>query len=303
MNKKEIEEKIKSISTNSKYYRVSEDHPLELYIGKDINGFPTLRYNGSFKHVNVVGNKILVIKQLKLDEYNSILFSFASEDNLSLFYSFCEDMINNTMNYSGNNGYEEIINRYNQWKKMFYSSSNVLNENEIMGLIGELLFLRDFAIAQFGKNDGLSGWSGPEPTHKDFSYGNEWYEIKTISSNKNTVHISSIEQLDSEYFGKLVVYSLEKMSPNFDGIKLNDLVIKIMKSFDLETDRELFEEKLKQVGYVYNEVYDNYSYHLQFKNTYFVDSEFPRIKKINLPNEVSNVQYELILSSIEKFKE
>ena len=47
-----------------------------------------------------------------------------------------------------------------------------------MGLIGELLFLRDEMIPTKGLDAALESWMGPEKTHKDFSYDNDWYEVK-----------------------------------------------------------------------------------------------------------------------------
>lgn len=239
MNKDEVRKKFEAIQNVSEYVRVSESHPLELYIGKNEKGNPTLRFNGKFQPIKLVGNGLLEIKQVKTKNYNSLLFCFNSSDNLSLFYNFCEDIINQTQNYTGTDGYVEIVNRYNQWKKMFYGSSKLLTENEILGLIGELLFLKDFAIREYGTTIGLNGWSGPEPTHKDFSFDNFWYEIKTINSFKNSVTISSIEQLDSENEGRLIVYSLEKMSPSFRGITLNALVQKVFSLLTLDTDKDI----------------------------------------------------------------
>ena len=303
MNSNEIENKIGLISHNSQYIRVTESHPLELYIGKNEKGFPTLRYNGSVQPVKIVGNSILEIKQVKTASFVSILFSYTSKENLSLFYNFCEDIINQTNDYKGNEGYLEIVNRYNQWKKMFYSSSKILSENEIMGLIGELMFLKDNIFPIYGITNGLNGWSGPEPTHKDFSYKNEWYEIKSINSFKNTITISSIEQLDSTVEGKLVVYLFEKMSPSFNGISLNLLVKKMLNIIQYEGNKDIFVEKLKQVGYSYNEIYDNYVYNMIDVHKYIVDSNFPKIKSQDLPNGIGKVQYEIILSLIEKFEE
>lgn len=302
MNKSEIKNKLALISNNSEYVRVSEEHPLELYLGKNEKGNPTLRYNGVFHPVKVIGNSVLEIKQIKTSSYNSLLFCFNSNDDLSLFYSFCEDIISQTEDYSGESGYVEIVNRYNQWKKMFYGSSKLLNENEIMGLIGELLFLKEYAIDKFGISTALKGWSGPEPTHKDFSYGDNWYEIKTINSHKNTVFISSMEQLDSESNGWLFVYRIEKMSPSFNGINLNRLVGSVMKSLDLDTDRDMFVEKLKQVGYSYSEVYDNYVYNFISVDYYLVENGFPRIKADQVALGIGKVQYEILLPLIEKYK-
>lgn len=303
MNREEIREKIESIQTNSQYVRVNEEHPLELYLGKNDKGYPTLRFNGLFQPVKVLGNSILEIKQVKTSTYYSLLFSFMSKDNQSLFYNFCEDIINQTANYSGNDGYAEIVNRYTQWKKMFYGSSKLLSENEVLGLIGELLFLKDFAFKVYGISKGLNGWSGPEPTHKDFSFDNNWYEIKTINSFKNSVSISSLEQLDSEFDGHLIVYTMEKMSPSFNGVKLNALVASINEIITLDTDKDIFFEKIKQVGYAYSEVYDNYVYNFISKLQYIVKDDFPRLKAKNMPQGIGKVQYEIFLSMIEKYKE
>lgn len=303
MNNHEVKEKLSLIVNNSEYVRVSESHPLELYLGKNEKGNPTLRYNGVFHPVKVLGNSLLEIKQVKTADYNSLLFCFNSAENLSLFYNFCSDIITQTEDYNGENGYVEIVNRYNQWKKMFYGSSKLLNENEILGLIGELLFLKDYAVKKYGTTIALNGWSGPEPTHKDFSYGDDWFEIKTINSFKNSVFISSIEQLDSENAGWLVIYRMEKMSPSFNGISLNSLVREIMQTFILDADKDIFIEKLKQVGYAYNEVYDNYVYNYISMEPYIVKDEFPRIKAEMLSAGIGKVQYEILLSLIEKYKD
>jgi hypothetical protein len=154
-----------------------------------------------------------------------------------------------------------------------------------------------------GVTDGLNGWSGPEPTHKDFSYKNDWYEIKSINTFKSSVLISSLEQLDSELDGRLVVYSFEKMSSSFSGITLNKLVAEISNQLEYETDRDIFFNKLKQVGYSYNEVYDNYVYNFVKYNTYLVNNDFPRIKSDDLPKGIAKVQYEVLLSLIEKNRE
>jgi hypothetical protein len=303
MNKDEIKNIFNRIQSNSQYIKVSEVHPLELYLGKNERGFLTLRYNGSFDPKRILGSTLLEVKQVKTDLYKSLLFCYTGKDNLSLFYNFCEDIINQTKDYHGEDGYVEIINRYNQWKKLFYSNTKVLSENEVVGLIGELLFLRDYAFPIEGIKTGLTGWSGPEPTHKDFSFSNEWFEIKTIQSYKNSIQISSIEQLDSDIDGHLVVFSLEKMSPRFDGISLNSLVLGIDALLTYEVEKDIFYEKLKRVGYSYNEIYDEYVYNYVGIARYRVNDDFPRLKADLLPLGVGKVSYELFLTLIEKYRE
>lgn len=303
MNKQELVSKFNQVTENSYYISVSNTHPLELYIGKNEKGFLALRFNGDFTPIKIKSSEILQVKQFKLKEHNSIIFSYDSEEDPSLFYSFCEDVINSTENCKKENGYTELVNRYNLWKKMFYSSSDILTEAEIMGLIGELTYLKTYIFENYGQSKGLLGWSGPEPTNKDFSFDNDWFEIKAINSFKKTVTISSIEQLDSEYDGKLIVYQLQKMSPSFDGVNLNKLVMEINELLRIETDKDLFVKKLKQVGYSYNEHYDDYVYEIARCDKYNVTQEFPKIKASNVPEGIGDVKYELILGSIEKYKE
>ncbi|MCH5179814.1 MAG: PD-(D/E)XK motif protein [Erysipelotrichales bacterium] len=303
MHFEEIKQKIDSIRSNSQYFRVSATHPLELYIGKNEKGFLTLRFNGDFTPVKVLGTAVIEIKQVKAKEYNSILFSLVSNDNTSLFYHFCEDIITQTEAYEGQDGYTEIVNRFSQWKKMFSGDSKILSESEVLGLIGELLFLQRHSFSIYGITKGLNGWSGPEPTHKDFSYEHEWFEIKSINTHKSSVSISSLEQLDSDIDGHLIIYTFEKMSPSFSGITLNSLVADIAKMLQYETDRDIFLSKLKQAGYSYNDIYDNYVYNFIKVNSYLVDREFPRIKASDLPKGIVKVEYEILLSWIEKNKE
>ena len=299
----EVKNKIDSIKEPSQYLRVSESHPLELYLGKNEKNLVTLRFNGIFTPVKVVSTNLIEVKQVKTTNYFSILFIFNSSENLTLFYRFCEDMINQTEDFAGDDAYKEIVNRYNQWKKMFSINKKNLNENEVLGLIGELLFLKDYAFVTYGITDSLNAWSGPEPTHKDFSYKNEWYEIKSISSFKRTVSISSLEQLDSELDGHLVIYYFEKMSPKFSGITLNKLVTDIVNSLKYDSDRDIFFSKLKQAGYSYNEVYDEFMYSFIKREKYLVNREFPRIKAESLPKGIGKVQYEILINLIEKYLE
>lgn len=303
MNKNDIKKMLESIEKNSYYFRVSEDHPLELYIGKNEEGKPTLRYNGYFKFNKINSSRDLEIKQFEIENKNSILFSCKNYNNIDTFAYFCISIINETKKCDNNNGYKEIIKCYNMWKKMFSNDAKILSENEILGLIGELTFLKDEAFKKCGFEKALKGWSGPEFTHKDFSFDNEWFEIKSINNSCKTVKISSLEQLDGQIHGHLVVYRFEKMSKSFNGVKLNDLIKMIYEMIDEEYLKELFCNKLKIIGYFLNQDYDSNVYNLISCEKYTINEDFPRLKSCNLPKEISNVQYELILHMIKKFKE
>ena len=135
------------------------------------------------------------------------MFSLEDKEVSGLFYKFCEDLIEQTKSINDISlGYITIVNRYFQWKKMFVSSKkHLLDETNIKGLIGEILFLKGNLADRIGLSCALKSWTGQELTHKDFSYGDNWFESKAISKNANSIKISSLEQLDSDKEGELVV--------------------------------------------------------------------------------------------------
>lgn len=303
MNSNDILQKLKSIEYNSSYLRVSSTHPLELYLGKNESGYFTLRYNGDFKPRKIIGNNILEVKQFKNIDGYSILFSYIGQEDKEIFCNFCEDLINQTKFCNKENGYNELVSRYEKWKRLFKVNNQLLSDSQIMGLIGELLFLKDDIINQYGISKGIDGWSGPELTHKDFSFDKDWFEIKTISNSRTEITISSIEQLDSHHNGKLIVYKLEKISPSFDGISLNKLVESIEDKITTTIDKFHFREKLEKVGYYKDDYYDSYVFEIIEKKQYKVTNGFPRLVSSNMPKAISKVNYNLLLSMLDDYLE
>lgn len=177
-----------------------------------------------------------------------------------------------------------------------------MSDTEIIGLIGELLFMKEYMIPQWGIPKSLESWMGPERTHKDFSTESEWYEIKAINTGKETVRISSIEQLDSNEDGYLAVYCLEKMSPSFSGIKLNTLVSELMNTMGSPINRETLLSKLSLYNFDFSPEYDNFVYSKVGFSMYKVTEHFPRLCRSSVPMSISKVQYDIVLSEIEEFK-
>lgn len=292
--------KFEILTENARFIRVDSTHPLELYLGLDSRGNKTLRLNEGFDVKPVKGSAQISIQQFKNDDFNSIHFSNTGEADI--FYQFCNDLIDTSRTCALDNGYQFLLNRYAKWKKMFSGEKNILSLNEVMGLCGELLFLRDKGFAIYGVPDAVFGWSGCEPTHKDFSYGDTWYEIKAINSSKSSVYISSIDQLDSSLSGILVVYKLEKMSASFNGISLNKLISEIKTMILDETTLDIFENKLIQAGYNYSLAYDEYVFCLMGVDAYKVTKNFPRLLRDDIPNAILNAKYDIFLNAIEEYK-
>jgi len=288
----------------SHYLRIGNNDKLCLYIGKDDNGKFSFDFRGKFKPLRTKSSEVILVSQFEFDDEKCLRFSLENQDLLDCFSIFCEDLITSTSVITDDEiAYQTLRARYFSWKQLFKPNHGNLTEFEIMGLVGELLFLRDMMIPIKGIDAALDSWTGPEKTHKDFSYESEWYEVKTINFGKESVHISSIEQLDGNEQGQLVIYTLERMSPSFDGIRLNALVYDIISSLKSPIHKEIFLAKIELYGFDFSPDNDNYVYDLKKVSKYIVDEcQFPRLKRSQLPESIIKVQYDIELSQIEQFK-
>ena len=84
-------------------------------------------------------------------------------------------------------------------------------------------------------------------------------------------------------------------------VSLNNLIEQIKEKIINIDDRLLFLSKLLEIGYEYNDQYDNYSYILKDINFYMVNDDFPKIKKLDLKKGIVNANYEISLQYIDKF--
>lgn len=299
----DIRSQFSAFSRPEYFSRIDDEHILDLHIGLDEKGRKSIELRSMFKPVKVTGTSAIDVTQYTKPEYKTIRFSLKDDDMSGLFYKFCEDIIEQTKDLKNEkDGYKAITTRFFQWKKMFVLSKNIfLTEPEIMGMIGEILFLRGPLADEIGLSEALKSWSGQELTHKDFSCSDKWYEVKTISRGNTTVRISSLEQLDSDKNGELIVYSLEKMSPAYNGISLNKLILETRQMFLSADDADTFLAKVAMQGYEYNNYYDEFVFEVSGLTRYKVTDQFPKLTHANVPKEITKANYDLALAEIMSF--
>jgi len=283
---------------------ISPESRIPLYIGTDSEMRYLIEFHGKFMPRKIASTSAIEVTQYRNAKYNTLRFTLVNDEVSDLFYKFCEDLVEQTRSLSDENqGYLVISNRFAQWKQMFVSSrKKKLTEPEIMGLIAEILFMRGWLAIRYGLIEALQAWSGQELTHKDFSLENTWYEVKAISRGKPTVRIASLEQLDSKIVGQLVVYPLEKMSEEFNGVTLNKLVADTIKMFSTAEDAETFKRKVALQGYEYSSYYDSYVFVVGDMKRFLVDESFPRLVRRDVPDSVANCIYDLLLKNLDKYE-
>lgn len=156
-------------------------------------------------------------------------------------------------------------------------------------------------------SNAIRSWSGPDLTAKDYSYKEDWYEVKTISTNSNSVSISSLTQLESVTSGHLVVVRVEQMSSEYNegDYCVEKIISDIMRSVDDEEVKDLFINKILSYGYDFDECENTFHrYRVANGKFYLVDNNFPRITTDSVSyKEVIKVTYSLALDGIQKYTE
>lgn len=286
------------------FKRVGTSPEIDTYVGRDDKGRYAFKYKGRYIPARIFGSEVISVEQYEDSDSYSLMFLLEKEELLERFCTFCQDLLSSVDNISDQaEGYRAVCNRYASWKRLFKPNHGDMTEPEIMGLIGEMLFLKNEMIPAYGADKAIESWTGPEKANKDFSIDSVWYEVKAVSIGKGSVRISSIEQLDSDVDGYLAVYKLEKMSPGYAGVKLSSLADEIMTLTDNDFYKEMFARKLMSYGFDWSSEYDNFVYSQSSFAKYLVCDGFPRIRHDSIALPIVKVQYELLLSNIEEYKQ
>lgn len=289
------------------YQRVEISYPIAWYIGLDGNN----RYSlfaitdtqppivSSTKMINVfIGNR--------RDGKYGITFSLNEKRHLELFVHFCEDLISYSSNItSPKSAADYICSRYIQWQKAFKKTDGkILSFEQIKGLVGELYFLKMKMMPEYGAEKAIESWSGIDATDQDFVCEDTWYEIKSTVSGSPSVKISSVEQLDADRMGHLVVIRLDKTSEaDTSKLTLNNMVELVVESIPVKVLQDRLQSRLLAYGYYYDKAYDRIGFKYNGMTMYRVDKSFPCLRKSQIPVSVQNVKYELSLAAIDTFKE
>lgn len=228
---------------------------------------------------------------------------------ISVFETLCIDLVNEV---SITEKEEAAINllkkRVRSWEKLFAASfDGLLNRSQVIGLIGELTLLLDLiGSRKLSQASALAAWQGPYGSDQDFIMVDSAIETKTIRDDLNEVGISNIEQLNTDRFPQLqlVVYRYRDVAPeDTSAISLNVLADKVASKFSHDPILlHEFKTLMLEVGYVYQESYDQLAISIVNKDAYAITDNFPRLTPSMLIKGVTEVKYQISLLYTDPFK-
>ena len=130
--------------------------------------------------------------------------------------------------------------------------------------------------------------------------------MKTISSGKDEVKISSVEQLDCKNDGKLIVVYADKTSrTNDNAINLNMVYMRLLAQLTNDDVKAEFCSMLLKYGYYPRPEYEDIDYIFEVKGVrhYLVSQSFPCFRRKNIPIDITKVDYCLSLAGLQAFRE
>lgn len=284
------------------FTRVDEKHPLDLYIGVDGLSRHTLFLISSTQPQHMTSSLVInAVVGRRKDSRWGISFILLDNKFIDIFNCFCNDIVESSrLIEDKKTGADFIVSRYNKWQTMLSKSrGELLSQSTVKGLVGELLFLKNYLIPKYGQKIALNAWIGPNKADQDFICNNTWYEVKATESGYDNIKITSVEQLDTPNNGELVVAYLDKTSSVDESkITLNTIYEEVYNLLENDELKNKLSEILLGFGYFPRPEYDDPAFKLTGISRYLVDKTFPSLRRQDIPEAVINSEYQLSLSSI-----
>lgn len=294
------------INNGSSAIRVHENINHNIFLGKDEKNRLIMFAISDLEPSNITSSNFIEIQTgLRSDGKWVLSFILTNSNYSDLFCHFCDDMIDYAVENKHKDVIESFSNRYIKWQNMLKkNSTGLLSKEAVKGLIGEIHFLINSMVPKYGIEKAVAAWVGMEYNIHDFIVDDLWYEIKSVKNGAHTVTVSSIEQLDCQNDGKLVINYFDDTSiTDTNKITLNRIIFELLSLINNDSLKIMISDKLLDYGYIYRKEYDTFPFKFIRKEIYNINNTFPAIRRNNIPDTVKNTKYELFIIKIQNYKE
>ena len=302
----DIKDKFDKGKESKTYQRIDSNYKVNIFLGYNEDGQMSMVLTEKGEFENIKSSKLIDVKiRSRDDDKLALYFDLLDNAYAPMFLLFCKDIIVYCESVGRNAAFSRAVLRWRYWRELFGKKRyDILDRSEIKGLIGELIQLKDFFIPKYGTKASIQSWMGPMLGHKDFEIEDTWYEVKSIGESSTQVTISSLEQLDSDKDGHLIINRLEETSSvSKDAINLNDIITQISGLIEDPEVLELFRLRLDNVGYEFNAEYENNCFEFKGAEFFKVSDSFPRLCRKNVNSSIGNAKYTLMLNGLQDYKE
>jgi hypothetical protein len=178
------------------------------------------------------------------------------------------------------------------------------SEDEILGLIGELLLLKRLVLV---RPHLWQGWNGPLGSARDYSWGAVDIEAKASRmAGESRLTVNGLDQLEPEEDRELLIHHSVLTENPVGMIDVPGLADEIRRQI---SDPEGFDTRLASAGYLseQRDLWLEHRFTLHGSHIYRVSDDFPRIRKSDfpggsLPAGVAKLRYDVLLSNCSSFR-
>jgi len=307
MKPSEIIEKWKNFRNQEGYLqRVDPNHPLDFFVGISINGKDELVLITVNEPAQLISSKALEIeKKKRQDKKWATQICSTENENRDIFAKLCVDLIESSRDVKNEiEGINCVAKRFFAWQRLLSSKHSVLPISVLKGLIGELSFARDVLSKRYSMDDIISAWQGPDGADRDYIFENTWFEIKSISTGKDEITISSLNQLEVDTDGYIVQFFVdESSSTDASAISVFSFIENIRKMLEQNPSAYFaFEQKLVNLGYVDKKAYEEIYFTIHGPRYFVVDNSFPKLTTDSVPNGIIKAKYDVSLSCVAEYE-
>ncbi len=247
----------------------------------------------------------LELEQVEVDGAASRCLSLASREKRfdELFFpivGYLAEHLNKL--HPEENNLAAVEKMIQEWVAFFKEKVERGSKEAILGLIGELLALRDVISLE---NAEAQFWQGPAGGIQDFRFPHDRLEVKVLGTRTGprTHKISGIQQLVIPDDGNLFLLSHRITLGSQGDHSIHELVAEVssLPLFTSAAGKKHFQESLKAVGYS-EDLVDKYSrFDLVDSILYQVTEEFPRLtpSMVTADSRVMDIRYSIDLSGLE----
>lgn len=192
-----------------------------------------------------------------------------------------------------------------EFRRLLSKNGGLLpSEDEILGLVGELLLLKRLVSAS---PHLWQGWNGPLGSARDYSWGTVDIEAKASRmAGESRLTVNGLEQLEPEQGRDLLIHHSVLTNNPVGTVDVPGLVDEIKGQI---SDLEGFDTRLVSAGFLseQRDLWLEHRFTLHGSHIYRVSENFPRIRKSDfpdgsLPAGVAKLRYDIMLSSCSDFR-
>lgn len=293
--------------------RASGSHPLDFFRGRNHAGqyiFSLTADDGCRELPDPPKlNGIEVSLERRLSDGARLILTLEEQDHFDIFRALCGHLLDATADHprgANGPGLHLVLRRLADWHNMLRRRREaLLATEEIIGLVGELLFLRDQILPRTDAQGSVAAWRGAHRDEQDFAIGAWQIEVKTqLSTSDHRLQISSETQLDTAGSRLLLCHQTIARAPaGGAAVSLNALIDELTREFTAAGPLilEQFEVALEACRYIRREEYDEPRWLLIDRQLFEVLDDFPRLTTAMLPSGVYAVSYSILLNVCQRF--